>query len=146
MSVHALCMSSVSIKYTHTHTHIHIFTYIHTYSVIGQYQGHTDTQTHAHIDIHTYIHTASSVSIGKNAQETPQRGTFTFNDASSETPLNPSKDNQFLVRATGGVRLVTGVSATGKERGVVLGPGESAWSVLSDRDAKQNIVNIDHAR
>ena len=52
-------------------------------------------------------------------------------------------ENSFNVRATGGVKFVTGYTPAGRELGVVLNPGSSSWSVLSDRETKEHIVPVD---
>ncbi len=52
-------------------------------------------------------------------------------------------ENSFNVRATGGVKFVTGYTPAGRELGVVLNPGSSSWSVLSDRETKEQIVPVD---
>jgi len=49
-----------------------------------------------------------------------------------------STTNEFAVRATGGVRFVTGVDTNGVPvAGVSLPAGSGSWSSLSDRDAKE---------
>ncbi|MBS1251288.1 MAG: hypothetical protein MAG451_00320 [Anaerolineales bacterium] len=49
------------------------------------------------------------------------------------------------MRATGGVRFVSGISSTlgSPTAGVRLSSGANAWSVLSDRRAKTNILSVD---
>jgi len=47
------------------------------------------------------------------------------------------------VRALGGVRIITGHTSSGRELGVALEPGSSAWSVLSDSTSKENVVPVD---
>ncbi len=57
-----------------------------------------------------------------------------------------ARANEFAVRATGGVRLVTGIN-TGNNgvpsAGVALNPGSGTWLSLSDRNAKENIEPVD---
>ena len=51
--------------------------------------------------------------------------------------------NEFAVRATGGVRLVTAVDENGQPlAGVQLEPGSGTWQTLSDRSAKTNIAPV----
>lgn len=54
--------------------------------------------------------------------------------------------NEFAVRATGGVRLVTNIN-TGNNgvpnAGVLLQPGGGTWLQISDRNAKENIEPVD---
>jgi hypothetical protein len=67
-------------------------------------------------------------------------GTFVWadNTGSEFTSTNP---NEFAVRATGGVRLVTAVNGNGTPTaGVTLATGSGTWSSLSDRHAKENFT------
>ncbi len=57
-----------------------------------------------------------------------------------------ARANEFAVRATGGVRLVTGVNTSQNgvpSVGVKLNPGGGTWLSLSDRNAKENIEAVD---
>ena len=77
-------------------------------------------------------------------------GIFAFLD-SSQSALKelPKLDaNSFFVRAYGGVRLTTGIvqRSCGREPleiGVQIPPKGSGWSILSDRNAKANISQVD---
>ena len=52
--------------------------------------------------------------------------------------------NEFAVRATGGVRFVTAVDASGAPTsGVRLSPGSGAWESLSDYNAKAGFAPVD---
>jgi hypothetical protein len=63
---------------------------------------------------------------------------------SSDADFTSMATNEFAVRATGGVRLVTAVDATGEPLGGVLLPaGSGAWATLSDREAKADFAPID---
>jgi hypothetical protein len=70
-------------------------------------------------------------------------GTFLFADA--KDAVFPSvAANEFAVRATGGVRLVSAVDSQGQPiAGVELPPGSGSWSMLSTREAKAELVPID---
>ena len=87
----------------------------------------------------------SSVAAGRGALPSEHEGTFSFSDASSEEPAAPTRPNEFVVRATGGVRLITG-GREGSERGVVLLPGAGSWSVLSDESQKVALESVDVSR
>ena len=95
---------------------------------------------------------ASSVAIGAEAREPDHAGSFVFADAAHETPTSDDeggfgawKENSFNVRATGGARLVSGYTSGGKEIGVLLEKGSSAWSVLSDASTKHILAEVDEA-
>ena len=52
--------------------------------------------------------------------------------------------NEFAVRATGGVRFVSGFAPDGSVvSGVHLLPGSGSWATLSDRDAKNAFLPVD---
>lgn len=70
-------------------------------------------------------------------------GAILFADG-SDADFASSAANEFAVRATGGVRLVTAIDPTGKPTsGVRLAPGGGAWEILSDRTAKMNVAPVD---
>ena len=69
-------------------------------------------------------------------------GSFLFADE-SDFDFNSSAANEFAARATGGVRFVTAIDGGGNPvAGVALGPGDTAWSVLSDASTKENIAAV----
>jgi Chaperone of endosialidase len=70
-------------------------------------------------------------------------GSFVWSDyRSGSAPVSDSGINQFVARASGGVYLYSNEAATS---GVELAPGSGAWAMLSDRNAKTNVVPIDDA-
>lgn len=72
-------------------------------------------------------------------------GTFVYADASG-LPFYSRAENEFAVRAAGGVRFVTSIDSQGEPMvGVVLAPGSGAWSSLSSREAKEDILHVDAA-
>ena len=68
------------------------------------------------------------------------RGLFFVGRDSTGVKFDSSAANEFAVRATGGVRFVTG---TGPDVGVSLGAGGTAWGVISDRNRKENFEAVD---
>ncbi len=72
---------------------------------------------------------------------------MTFKPASARSPKKfySENANEFAVRATGGVRFVTGPPPLvhGHTPGVKLDPRSSTWASLSDRDAKANVAPVD---
>jgi hypothetical protein len=67
-------------------------------------------------------------------------GDFVWSDfASGATALKGTAANQFLVRASGGV---TFYSSANLGSGVTLPKGSGSWSMLSDRNAKSDIVSV----
>jgi hypothetical protein len=70
-------------------------------------------------------------------------GTFLFADASL-FPFPSLAADEFAVRATGGVRFVTALDASGSPlAGVRLSPGSGTWETLSDASAKSGFAQVD---
>jgi hypothetical protein len=83
-----------------------------------------------------------SVAAGRRAHSTFD-GAITLADGSN-FDFASTAPNQFSVRATGGVRFVTGVDASGAATsGVTLAAGSGSWASLSDRAAKTDLVPVD---
>lgn len=67
-------------------------------------------------------------------------GTFLFADASG-VDFTSERANEFAARATGGVRFVTALDEDGApQSGAYLAPGSGSWSMLSDRQAKADLL------
>jgi hypothetical protein len=73
-------------------------------------------------------------------------GAFLYAD-SNDLDFRSVIADEFAVRATGGVRLVTAIDDSGNPvAGVEVPPGSGSWSSLSDREVKENIVLADGER
>ncbi len=73
-------------------------------------------------------------------------GSFLYADA-NDFDFYSLAANEFAVRATGGVRLVTAVDDNGYPlAGVQLAPGSGSWSSLSDRSLKANLSPVDESQ
>jgi hypothetical protein len=85
-----------------------------------------------------------SFAAGRRALVHPDHlGTFLYAD-SRDIPFSSSAPDEFAVRASGGVRLVTAVDSQGVPiAGVTLAAGSGSWATLSDRTAKANIVPVE---
>jgi hypothetical protein len=82
-----------------------------------------------------------SFAAGRRAQAL-QAGTFVWAD-STYADFVSTAANEFAVRATGGVRLVSGVDNNGVPvAGVLLPAGSGSWSTLSDRNAKTQFAPV----
>ena len=79
-----------------------------------------------------------SFAAGNQANAT-NAGAFVWSDTSG-SPTYSSTNNEFTARASGGVRFFSNKGAT---LGAQLAPNATAWTVLSDRNAKENIEAID---
>jgi hypothetical protein len=72
-------------------------------------------------------------------------GAILFAD-SNDAEFDSRAADEFAVRATGGVRLVTAIDSSGQPlAGVRLAGGSGSWETLSDRNAKANITPINEA-
>jgi hypothetical protein len=70
-------------------------------------------------------------------------GAFVWQDASTGTDtLVSTAANQFTVRASGGVRILTN-GAPDVATGVFLGAGDNSWNMISSKSAKTDFVDID---
>jgi hypothetical protein len=103
----------------------------------------------ASVAIGSYV-TASgeySTAMGCCASTGNRRGAFVIGDKSTDQYIHAEADNQFVVRATGGVYFYTGIDGTGQPNaGAYLAAGESAWSTVSDRNAKTAFEPVDPDR
>lgn len=74
---------------------------------------------------------------------TAQTGAFVWAD-SVDADFASQTDNEFAVRATGGLRMVSAVDENGQPTaGVALAAGSGSWSTLSDRASKRNFEPAD---
>jgi len=66
-----------------------------------------------------------------------------LSDASSSASFSSLANNEFAVRATGGVRLVTGVDGSGNPiGGVTIAAGDTSWTTVCDQNAKKNFAPV----
>ena len=86
---------------------------------------------------------AYSVAAGRRANvRATHDGAFLYAD-SNDVDFDSQAANEFAVRATGGVRLVTAIDAAGNPSGGVrLAAGSGSWESLSDRNAKTHLAPV----
>jgi len=86
-----------------------------------------------------------SFAAGYGAHTAPSAaGSFVWSDISSNFDTMAWGANQFVVRATGGFWLATGVDTQGNfTSGQRMAAGSSSWSPLSDRNAKTDMMPVD---
>jgi hypothetical protein len=87
-----------------------------------------------------------SFAAGQQA-EAMHEGAFVWADSATVStpppPFTSVANNEFAVRATGGVRLVTAINISGTpSAGVTLAAGSGTWGSLSDRNAKDNFAPV----
>lgn len=88
---------------------------------------------------------AGSIAMGDDAFA-EHEGSFVFGDRSAGLfvpGLHTSTDNQFSVRAAGGVRFFTTVDTAPPAAGVQLAAGASSWTTLSDVRSKHHFRDLD---
>jgi hypothetical protein len=82
-----------------------------------------------------------SFAAGRRAKAN-QDGAFVWSD-SSDSDFSSTATNEFAVRATGGVRFVSGIDTNGAPvAGVSLPTGSGSWASLSDRNAKTDFTPL----
>jgi hypothetical protein len=82
-----------------------------------------------------------SFAAGSNATAV-HNGSFVWSD-NTGVDFASSAPNDFSVRATGGIRMITSVNGNGvPTSGVTHDAGSGMWSNLSDRDAKENFQPV----
>jgi hypothetical protein len=84
-----------------------------------------------------------SIAIGKNARTANRQGSVVLGDGCagfSSDSVFPTANNQFVARGCGGVKFFTNQNLTS---GVELAAGGSGWSAVSDRNRKENFLELD---
>jgi hypothetical protein len=84
-----------------------------------------------------------SLASGRRAIVAPSHnGAFLYAD-SNDLDFHSAAADEFAVRATGGVRLVTAIDSSGNPvAGVELPSGSGSWSSLSDKEVKANVLPV----
>jgi trimeric autotransporter adhesin len=88
---------------------------------------------------HTTASGEYTTAMGRNASTNGMAGSFVYGDSSSGV-VSATAPNQFMVRASGGVRLYTSATLAS---GAALSAGGGSWSILSDRARKQHFLSVD---
>lgn len=89
-----------------------------------------------------YMSTADgpySVAIGQRASTNGYTGAIVLADQSTTDSVEASANNQFSLRAAGGIRLYTNATTT---TGMSMNAGGSSWNVISDRNRKENFAAV----
>jgi trimeric autotransporter adhesin len=80
-----------------------------------------------------------TVALGRRAHA-KHPGAFAWADAATTDSLRSTANNQFSIRASGGLRLYTNATITS---GVTMSAGGSTWNAVSDRARKENFTDVD---
>src|SRR5574341_82173 len=81
-----------------------------------------------------------STAMGYQASTNGHAGTFVYGDVSTAVAMAASADNQFMVRAAGGVIFY---SSSGLSTGVSLAASGGSWASVSDKNHKDNFQPVD---
>ena len=111
-----------------------------SYSIALGYTANANGAGAVSIGYRTTADASYSVAIGHRASTNGKSGAIVLSDQSSTDSLEASANNQFSLRAAGGIRLYTNSTKT---TGVTMNAGGSAWNVVSDRNRKENFLTVD---
>ena len=81
-----------------------------------------------------------AIAIGRAASANGHIGAIVITDGSNSDSLEASADNQFNLRAAGGIRLYTNSTETS---GVTMNAGGNTWNTVSDRNRKERFLAVD---
>ncbi|MFL5539027.1 MAG: tail fiber domain-containing protein [Longimicrobiaceae bacterium] len=128
----ALGLASFAMGYTSTA--------LGSYSTALGYTANADGTGAVALGYRTTADADYSVAIGQRASANGHAGAIVFSDGSTTDSTQASANNQFTVRAAGGVRLFTNATMT---VGVQVAAGGSSWVVISDRNRKEGFLSVD---
>ena len=111
-----------------------------SYSFAMGYLGYAKGTGSIAMGYRSTAYSSYGIAIGQRASTGGYTGAIVFSDASTTDSTVATANNQFMVRASGGYRLFTNSSRT---TGVQLAANGSSWSVVSDRNAKEDFADVD---
>src|SRR3954454_17123185 len=110
-----------------------------SYAVALGYTANADGTGAVAIGYRTTADADYSVAIGQRASTNGHAGAIVLSDGSTTDSTQASANNQFTVRAAGGIRFFTNATMT---VGVQVAAGGSSWAVISDRNRKQDFLAV----
>jgi hypothetical protein len=110
------------------------------YSVSMGFGTHANGQAAVALGYRATADANYAVAIGRAVSANGFEGAIVIGDGSTADSLEASANNQFNVRAAGGIRLFTNSTKT---TGMSMNAGGSAWNTVSDRRRKENFLGID---
>jgi hypothetical protein len=89
-----------------------------------------------------------TVALGYRASNNTHTGTFVWGDESTTDSVRNQNDNEFRIRAAGGIRLRTSSASNGNagvagNTGCDLASGSGSWTCSSSRTIKENFLAVD---
>jgi hypothetical protein len=116
------------------------------YATVGGGMGNKVSGSYSVVPGGSQNHAAGDYSFaaGSRARIDPSHdGVFLYSDH-HDVEFPSVNANEFAARATGGVRFITGIDASGHPlAGVRLSPGSGSWESLSDRGLKASFSSVD---
>ena len=108
-------------------------------TAFGDHASSSGSRTTA-MGFHASASGNNSTAIGNYVSTNSREGAFIIGDNSVVSFTNSNADNQMTMRFDGGYRLFTNSASS---LGAKLDAGATAWSVISDRNVKENFQRID---
>jgi hypothetical protein len=127
----ALGLASFAMGYTSTA--------LGSYSTALGYTANADGTGAVALGYRTTADADYSIAIGQRASTNGHAGAMVFSDGSTTDSTQASANNQFTVRAAGGIRLFSNATMT---TGVQVAAGGSSWAVISDRNRKDGFLPV----
>jgi hypothetical protein len=128
----ALGLASFAMGYTSTA--------LGSYSTALGYTANADGTGAVALGYRTTADADYSIAIGQRASTNGHAGAIVLSDGSTTDSTQSSANNQFTVRAAGGIRFFTNATMT---VGVQVAAGGSSWVVISDRNRKSGFLPVD---
>jgi hypothetical protein len=119
-----------------------------TYATVGGGRGNGASGRYATVPGGRHNEAAGDYSFasGRRAKVAASHAGAYLHADSNDADFRSAAADEFAVRATGGVRLVTGLDDAGNPlAGAELPAGSGSWSSLSDREVKANVARADEA-
>jgi hypothetical protein len=116
------------------------------YATAGGGRGNGASGDYANVAGGSYNEASGDFSFasGRRAHVTAAHAGAFLHADSHDADFRSAAADEFAVRATGGVRLVTGIDDSGTPLvGAELPAGSGSWSSLSDREVKANVAPAD---
>jgi hypothetical protein len=110
------------------------------YAIALGYTANADGTGAVSLGYRTTADADYSVAIGQRASTNGHAGAIVLSDGSTTDSTQASLNNQFTVRAAGGIRFFTNALMT---VGVQVAAGGSSWAVISDRNRKSGFLAVD---
>jgi hypothetical protein len=110
------------------------------YSVSMGYGTHADGQAAIALGYRATANANYAIAIGRAVSARGYAGAIVIGDGSSADSLQASADNQFNLRASGGIRMYTNAARTS---GVTMNAGGNTWNTVSDRNRKDLFLAVD---